>query len=116
HQQEAEENGLNKENEFLQSVIQVIEANLSNEKFNVKILAEQLNMSQPTLFRKLKQVSKLNAIDMIHGIRMSKVASLLLEQQYTLQEISERVGYNDIRTLRKHFIEQFGVSPSKFLE
>ena len=114
--QEAEGKEESEENAFLQSVIQVIEANLSNEKFNVKMLAEQLNMSQPTLYRRLKQVSKLNAIDMIRGIRMSKVASLLLEQRYTLQEITEKVGYSDIRTLRKHFTDQFGISPSKFIE
>ena len=26
------------------------------------------------------------------------------------------VGYSDTRTLRKHFTEQFGVSPSKYME
>lgn len=116
HQQEMEEKVQSEENDFLQSVIQVIEANLADDKFNVKMLAEQLNMSQPTLYRRLKQVSKLNAIDMIRGVRMSKAASLLLEQRYSIQEITERVGYSDIRTLRKHFTEQFGISPSKFLE
>ncbi|MDY2642575.1 MAG: response regulator, partial [Mediterranea sp.] len=116
HKQEMEEKQQSEENDFLQSVIQVIEANLADDKFNVKMLAEQLNMSQPTLYRRLKQVSKLNAIDMIRGVRMSQAASLLLEQRYSIQEITERVGYSDIRTLRKHFTEQFGISPSKFLE
>ena len=39
-----------------------------------------------------------------------------MEQRYSIQEITEWVGYSDIRTLRKHFTEQFGISPSKFLE
>lgn len=104
------------ENEFLKSVIQTIEANISNENFNVKMMAEQLNMSQPTLYRKLKEVSKLTAIDMIRSMRMSKVAALILERKYTIQEIAEKVGYNDPRTLRKHFAEQFGIIPSQFIE
>ena len=35
---------------------------------------------------------------------------------YTREEIAEMVGYSDTRTLRKHFTEQFGVSPSKYME
>ncbi len=100
--------------EFLRQVIQVIEANLSDEEFNVKQLAEQLHISQPTLYRKLKQVSALSAIDMIRSIRMSKAAQLILEHKYNIQEITEMVGYSDARTLRKHFQEQFGVVPSQY--
>ena len=102
--------------DFMKGVIQVIEANLADENFNVKILAEQLNMSQPTLYRKIKQRSELAAIDIIRSIRMSKAASLIMENRYSIQEIAEMVGYSDTRTLRKHFTEQFGVSPSKYID
>ena len=104
-----------KEDAFLQRLISIIEANLSNVDFNVKMLAEQLNMSQPTLFRKVKQRSELSVFDMIRSIRISKAATLILENHYSIQEISEMVGYSDTRTLRKHFMEQFGVSPSKYI-
>ncbi len=104
-----------KEDVFLQQLIHTIEANISDENFNVKKLAEQLNMSQPTLYRKAKQRSDLSVIDMIRSIRISKAASLILENRYSIQEISEMVGYSDTRTLRKHFMEQFGVSPSKYI-
>lgn len=100
---------------FLQQLIHVIEANLSNENLNVKMLAEQLNMSQPTLYRKVKQRSDLSVIEMIRSIRISKAASLILENHYSIQEITEMVGYSDTRTLRKHFTEHFGVSPSKYI-
>ena len=99
---------------FMEQMIAVIEANLANENFNVKILAEQMNMSQPTLYRKVKQHSPLTVIDIIRGIRVSKAASLIMENRYSIQEISEMVGFSDARTLRKHFTEQFGVSPSKY--
>ncbi|MEG0464828.1 helix-turn-helix transcriptional regulator, partial [Bacteroides sp.] len=101
--------------EFMQKLVNVIEANLSDEGFNVKALAEQLNMSQPTLYRKVKQHSDLAVIDMIRSVRVSKAASLIMESRYSVQEISEMVGFTDVRTLRKHFTEQFGVPPSKYL-
>ena len=116
-QKETEQGGAEEvADDFMKGVIQVIEANLADENFNVKILAEQLNMSQPTLYRKIKQRSELAAIDIIRSIRMSKAASLIMENRYSIQEIAEMVGYSDTRTLRKHFTEQFGVSPSKYID
>ena len=116
-QKQAEEaRGEEKPDDFMQQVINVIEVNLSNEDFNVKILADRLNMSQPTLYRKIKQHSELAAIEIIRRVRMSKAAELIMEKKYSIQEIAEMVGYSDTRTLRKHFAGQFGVSPSKYLE
>lgn len=101
---------------FMQQVINLVEANLSDVNFNVKILAEKMNMSQPTLFRKLKQHTDLSVIEIIRSIRVTKAAALLMEKQHTVQEISELVGFNDVRTLRKHFMNKFGVSPSNFMD
>lgn len=39
-----------------------------------------------------------------------------MEHKYSVLEISEMVGFNDPNTFRKHFIEQFGVLPSKYDE
>ena len=111
-----EPDGEGTEDLFMQQVINIVEANISDEAFSVKALADQLNMSQPTLYRKLKQHSELAAVDIIRSIRVSKAASLIMENRYSIQEISEMVGFNDVRTLRKHFTGQFGVSPSKYME
>ena len=100
---------------FMQQVIYRIEEHLSDVDFNVKMLAEQMNMSQPTLFRQLKQHTDLSAVEIIRSVRVSKAASLLMEKHYSIQEISEMVGFNDVRTLRKHFVKKFGVTPSGFI-
>lgn len=102
------------ENTFIQKVIGVIKQNLSDEHFSVKSLAEQLNMSQPTLYRKMKQCTDMSVVDVIRSVRVAQAASLIMGNQYSIQEISEKVGFSDVRTLRKHFTEQFGVSPSKY--
>jgi transcriptional regulator GlxA family with amidase domain len=101
--------------EFMQQVINRIEVQLSDVNLNVKMLAEQMNMSQPTLFRRLKQHTDLSVIEIIRSIRVSKAAALLMEKRYSIQEISDLVGFNDVRTLRKHFTAKFGVSPSNFV-
>lgn len=103
-----------KEDPFMQQVIQIIETNIANEAFDVNMLAEQLNMSYPTLYRKIKQHTSLSTLEVIRSIRMSKAASLIMEHKYSIQEIVEKVGFSDPNTFRKYFINQFGVPPSKY--
>ncbi len=99
---------------FMRQVINIVEANLTNPDFSAKSLASLLNLSQPTLYRKMKQQSNLSIIEVIRSIRISKAASLIMQKKYSIQEVAEMVGYNDITTFRKHFTNQFGVSPSRY--
>ena len=87
---------------FMQKVINVIEDNIANENFNVKILADTLCMSQPTLYRKVKEHFHLTVTELIRKMRMNKAASLLAMRKYSILEITEMVGYNDYETFRKH--------------
>ena len=100
---------------FMQKVINVIEDNIANENFNVKILADTLCMNQPTLYRKVKEHFHLTVTELIRKMRMNKAASLLAMRKYSILEITEMVGYNDYETFRKHFKSQFGVSASKYV-
>ena len=102
------------ENPFIASVIKIIEENLCESDFSVKKLAADLNMSQPTLYRKVKQSTDFTIIELIRGVRMRKAAQLLKLKQYSVQEVVEMVGYNDIPTFRKHFVDTFGTTPSTY--
>ena len=101
---------------FMQQIITCIEANISNSDFNAKQLAEILNMSQATLYRKLKKHTDLTAVELIRNMRMTQAALLLTSGKYSIVEVAERVGFNDLPTFRKHFSDMFGTSPSKYNE
>ncbi|MEG1401413.1 response regulator [Bacteroides sp.] len=103
------------EDPFICSVIRIIEENLCEVDFNVKKLASDLNMSQPTLYRKVKQSTDYTIIELIRGVRIKKAALLLKEKQYSVAEVAEMVGYNDIPTFRKHFVDTFGTTPSTYV-
>lgn len=45
---------------------------------------------------------------------MRKAATLLKQKKYAVQEVAEMVGYNDIPTFRKHFVDTFGTTPSTY--
>ena len=73
-----------------------------------------MNMSQPNLYRKIKQATNFTIIELIMNIRIKNSAQLLKTKKYTVQEVSEMVGYNDIPTFRKHFIDFYGVNPASY--
>lgn len=102
---------------FMPKMLQIIEENLSNRNFTIKVLTDKLNMSQPTLYRKVKQKTGLSIIEVIHGVRMSKAASIIMSGRYSsLTEVAEMVGYDSMISFRKQFVAQFGVLPSKYME
>lgn len=102
------------EDPFITSVIKIVEENICEADFSVKKLASEMNMSQPTLYRKVKQSTDYTIIELIRGVRMRRAGELLKTKQYAVQEVAEMVGYNDIPTFRKHFIDAFGTTPSTY--
>ena len=108
-----EENTLST-NPFMDAVVKNIEKHLDDSTFEAKVLADSLNMSLPTLYRKIKQYSDLSILELTRNIRLKKAAELLASQQYSVQEVAEMVGFNDTATFRKRFTEQYGVTPSQY--
>lgn len=111
---ERSEEEVKTEDPFITSVIKVVEENICEADFSVKKLASELNMSQPTLYRKVKQSTDYTIIELIRGVRMRRAGVLLKTKQYGVQEVAEMVGYNDIPTFRKHFVDAFGTTPSTY--
>ena len=108
-----EENTLST-NPFMDAVVKNIEKHLDDSTFEAKVLADSLNMSLPTLYRKIKQYSDLSILELTRNIRLKKAAELLASQQYSVQEVAEMVGFNETATFRKRFTEQYGVTPSQY--
>ena len=108
-----EENTLST-NPFMDAVVKNIEKHLDDSTFEAKVLADSLNMSLPTLYRKIKQYSDLSILELTRNIRLKKAAELLASQQYSVQEVAGMVGFNDTATFRKRFTEQYGVTPSQY--
>lgn len=102
------------EDPLIEKIVELVKANLQNPEFNVKSLADMLFMSQPTLYRKVKQITGFTIIELVRGVRLKEAAELLKTKQYGIQEVSEMVGYNDVPTFRKHFVALYGTTPSTF--
>ncbi|MDR7130219.1 signal transduction histidine kinase/ligand-binding sensor domain-containing protein/DNA-binding response OmpR family regulator [Algoriphagus sp. 4150] len=103
------------EKEFLKKGISIVEANLGEEKLSVSLLVTELGVSRPVLYRKIKQLTGLNVIELINHIRLRKAAQFLVSGQWTISEVAYKTGFNDPKYFGKTFKAQFGKSPSEYI-
>jgi ligand-binding sensor domain-containing protein/signal transduction histidine kinase/DNA-binding response OmpR family regulator len=105
-----------KTNSFLDEVIKIVETNLTNEEFNVNILAREVGVSRTVLYRKLKQLTGLNLIEFIKLIRLRKASQLLKNNsESSISEIAYRVGFSDPKYFSKSFKAFYKVSPKEYI-
>jgi ligand-binding sensor domain-containing protein/signal transduction histidine kinase/DNA-binding response OmpR family regulator len=99
---------------FLNKVNEIMTAHLSDELFGVNELAENLNMSQSSLLRKIKGIAKMTPNEYIRLFRLKKAAALLEEGEITISEVCTVVGFNSPSYFSKCFQKQFGELPRDY--
>lgn len=101
---------------FLEKINEVISENIENENIDVEKLASLMNMSRPTLYRKIEAISNLTPNMLINISRLKKAAELLTEGDYRIYEVAYMVGYNSQTQFGRNFQKQFGITPSEYIE
>lgn len=100
---------------FLEKLNETIYNNITNINLDVEHLADIMNMSRPTLYRKIKSISDLTPNELINIARLKKAAELLTQGNYKIFEISEMVGYTSQTVFGRNFQKQFGMAPTDYL-
>jgi len=102
--------------EFLNKLVEIIESRLEDGDLDVDQLAEAMNTSRATFYRKLSSISELTPNEFILLVRLKKAAELLLENDYRVNEIAYIVGFSSPSYFSKCFNKQFGVLPKSFCQ
>lgn len=102
------------EEQFLIRMNEIIERNFSNPELSVDFLAKELCVSRSGLFAKIKSLTEVTPNELIQIVRLKKAAVLLLENKFTVSEISYMVGFNNPSYFAKCFQKQFGINPGEF--
>jgi len=102
------------EDEILEKVKDIIMQNISDEKFKVSDLAEQVGYSQRQLSRLLKKLTGLSPNQLIMEIRLQTAYKHLINKTFlTLAEVRYSVGIISAGHFNKKFTERFGVNPGE---
>ncbi|RYG42611.1 MAG: response regulator transcription factor [Chitinophagaceae bacterium] len=100
---------------FLEQLNEVICNNLEDTELDVEKLARLVNMSRPTLYRKIKSISDLSPNELINITRLKKAAELLAEGTHKIYEVSDLAGFGSQTHFGRSFQKQFGMTPSDYV-
>jgi DNA-binding response OmpR family regulator len=100
---------------FLELVSEAIIANLSDTKLDAEKLSRLVNMSRVTLYRKIKAVSDMSPVEMIHITRLKKAAEMLASGEYKMYEIADATGFSSQSNFARLFHKQFNMTPTEFM-
>lgn len=104
-----------REAEFLEKIIRLIDEHLADEAFSVEALQREMGMSRMQLHRKLKALTDQSASDFIRYIRLQRAADLLQQPGIQIAEAAYLSGFNHLSYFSKCFKDQFGMLPSEFV-
>jgi len=101
---------------FLEKVYSVIEENLTDSRLDVEKLADLMNISRPTLYRKIKCISDISPNELINMARLKKATELLLLHDYKIFEVSYLVGFSSHTHFGRIFQKYYNMSPSEYVQ
>lgn len=103
------------EETFLTELLGIIDAQISDENFNIDSLGRAIGISRPQLYRKIQGLAGKAPNNLIRDLRLDKSFSLLKRKSGNISEIAFEVGFSNPSYFAKCFVRKFGCLPSRFI-
>lgn len=100
---------------FMERLMGIIEANMSNSNFHVAELSKEIGMSTAVLYKKFNALTQTPIGEFIKSMRLKKAAILLKNDSLNISEVAWEVGFNDRKYFSKEFKKFFGQTPSEYI-
>lgn len=98
----------------IKNAIEYIENNYTNNDISISFLANLCNIT-PTYFTYIfKKIFGTTPKDYIINMRMEKAKEYLMYSSYTMNEVSEKLGYSNPAYFSSAFKKIYGVAPTEF--
>ncbi len=102
------------EQQFLDDFYKLVDMHIDDPDLNMQYLAGKLNMSQSSVYKKIKELTDISPNDFIRITRLKRGAALILEGKMNIKEIAYTVGYSSPAYFATCFLRHFGMSPSEY--
>lgn len=99
---------------LVSTVREYIETHYTDSSMNISTIADALGKKSRHISRVFKEETQEGILDYINNLRISKAKLLLRTEKYSLEEISDMVGYASYKTFRRIFVKLTGVTPGKY--
>ena len=99
---------------LIQNAIAVVEKNMDFPEYSVDQFAQDLAVSRPSLFNKMRALTGETPKNFIKIIRLKRAAQLLKTGKLSVSEVCYMTGFRDPKYFNKCFQKQYNQSPSEF--
>lgn len=96
------------------SVKKYVAENYSDSNLNITTMANELGWTPKYISKVFREKTQKSILDYITEIRIEKAIDFLGTGDYSIEEISQKVGYSSSKTFRRIFANKTGVAPSKY--
>ena len=112
-----EKTGFSADESWLLALEQLATERISDPGFTVRQLAETLNLSERSLFNRVKSLVGTTPGDYLREVRLNQARTLLEQKQYkTVSEVCYAVGFQKPSYFAQLFKKRFGHLPSKYFK
>ncbi|TKG94590.1 hybrid sensor histidine kinase/response regulator [Puteibacter caeruleilacunae] len=105
-----------KDEKFLRKVATLIEEQIGEHELCVEYLAKKTGFSPVHFYRKIKSLTGMAPNNFIRSYRLKYAAQMLLQKKLRVSEIAYTVGFSDPKYFRKCFKNEYGLSPTAYIE
>ena len=102
-----------KNKDFIGDVCDYAESNLATEKLSVETLSQEIGLSRPQLYRRIKSITGRSPKKFIQHLKLRTALTLIKNNKLNVSQVAYEVGYGDPSYFSKCFTQKFGISPSK---
>lgn len=102
--------------QFLEKLTAEINRNIDNPDLSVVFLADHLNMSQPTLYRKTTAILGISAQEYVRHLRIERAKELLRQGLMTVSQIAIATGFKSHVSFGKAFKKETDLTPTEFIK
>ena len=99
---------------LIQNAIAVVEKNMDFPEYSVDQFAQDLAVSRPSLFNKMRALTGETPKNFIKIIRLKRAAQLLKTGKLSVSEVCYMTGFRDPKYFNKCFQKQYTQSPSEY--
>ena len=99
---------------LLRRAIDAVEKHMDDAEFDVSMLAKEIGISRPVLYRKLPSITDNTPNEFIRIIRLKRAAQILTKVDISISDVCYQTGFKTPKYFSKCFRDFFGILPSQY--
>jgi signal transduction histidine kinase/CheY-like chemotaxis protein/AraC-like DNA-binding protein/ligand-binding sensor domain-containing protein len=99
---------------LIEDIVEYVRKNIDDDSLSPNTIAEFMNISKATLYRKLKDLTDKTPSEFVRSIRLEYASKLLIKTKFTVSEIMYRSGFTNKSYFYREFQKLYGCSPKDY--